>query len=120
MRKIIYLLLIIPILCFAIPPGPVANMFVPKDSSWAGCEYQRIKIAITDENDDEVDTTTIQLRVNGTLYLWGDSHLAWSDDSVLTFTPTTSFTARETVDVVLEQANTNDGLPLQTGSYSWE
>ena len=120
MCKIIYLLLIIPILCFAIPPGPVANMFVPKDSSWAGCEYQRIKIAITDENDDEVDTTTIQLRVNGTLYLWGDSHLAWSDDSVLTFTPTTAFTARETVNVVLEQANTNDGLPLQAGSYSWE
>ena len=120
MRKAIPFLLLFFLICFAVPPGPTANMFVPKNGGWAGCDFQTIRIAITDINNDEVDTTTIQLRVNGILYLWHDSHLDWSDDSVLIFTPTSAFSASETVRVVLEQANTMDGLPLQAGSYSYE
>ncbi|MCD6531986.1 hypothetical protein J7K99_06060, partial [bacterium] len=95
-------------------------MNIPTPNGWAGCEYQKIFIAITDSNGDAVDTPTIRLRVNGTLYLWGDSHLEWRDDSLLVFTPTTAFTNGETVSVVLEQANTVDGLPLQGAPVSWE
>ncbi|RKZ34365.1 hypothetical protein DRQ33_02310, partial [bacterium] len=123
MGKIILSLCIILILlglANAIPPGPTANMFIPSDSGWAGCSLQTIRIAIVDENDDPVDTTTIQLRVEGTLYLWPHSQLDWVDDSVLIFTPATSFSNGQTVNVILEQANTTDGLPLQAGSYSWE
>ncbi len=78
-----------------------------------------VKICIVDSTDD-VDTTTIQLRVNGVLYTWPDPHLEWVDDSILVFTPTTAFSNGETVDVVLEQASDDDGYPLQGAPVSWQ
>ncbi len=54
-------------------------------SSIAGLQFQIL--AICSECCGEIDSTLIELTVNGTPYHTPDAELAWDGDSILTFTP---------------------------------
>ena len=102
----------------AAPPGPAATFLVPGPNSWAGCSYQQIVIDLYDA--DGIDTLSIELTVNGTTFYYPDAHLSFTDDSILTFTPSDSFRNGDTVSVVLVAADDVDGIPLTGAPLSWQ
>ncbi len=104
---------------FADTPGPYASMTQPLPASWSGCTLQVIKVVIKDSTDN-IDTSSIEIRVAGLKYDWGDTQLEWDGDSVLTFTPDSVFSNNDTVLVELLAADDIDGNPLQGAPRSWK
>ncbi|HDR91452.1 MAG TPA: hypothetical protein ENN75_04285, partial [candidate division Zixibacteria bacterium] len=98
------------------PPAPSVSMREPIPSGWAGCSLQTVTIIIQDI--DGVNETSISLEVDGTVYNWPNSHLSWSGDSILIFTPSTHFPNGHTVDVVMLHVEDGGGTPI-SGPISW-
>ncbi len=115
-RILLLLLLMIIGVVIGAPPEPTAYMQSPSSSGWAGCSLQAVRIVIDD--DEGIDETTISLDVDGTVYNWGDPHLTWDGDSLLTFTPTVDFPDNYVVDVSLLYVEDNGGTPI-SGPISW-
>jgi len=93
--------------------GPTAEIIDPPDGEWTACEFQQIKVRLTDAAG--VETSTIQLSVGGSVYTFPD-HLTYADDTLI-FTPTAPFTDGATVNVSLISAEDGFGNGL-SGSVS--
>lgn len=77
----------------------------------SACTCQTIIIGILDA--DGIDTMTIQLDVEGTIYTIFDLELVWDGDSILTFTPAAPcWTDGQIVDYELLVADNIFGTPL--------
>ncbi len=95
--------------------GPRAHVIEPIDLDSDGivtsaCDCQPIIIGIFDE--DGIDTTTIQLEVEGTIYDISSIELSW-EDSILTFTPSAPcWSHGDTIDYTLLAVNDLLGVAL--------
>ncbi|MCK5833132.1 gliding motility-associated C-terminal domain-containing protein [bacterium] len=104
--------------------GPTAWIIEPVDLDSDGiatsaCDCQPILIGIFDE--DGIDTMSIQLEVEGTVYDLTSTELSWDGDSILTFTPAAPcWSHGDTIDFTLIAANdllgVELGMPL-SGSF---
>ncbi len=93
---------------FRIKPcgAPIVEIVEPKDSEWTSCAAKQIIIAISDS--DGIDTSSIRLRVNSTIYSVDGIRLRFVNDT-LTFTPPTPFSDGETVRVCLDSVADRHG-----------
>jgi len=90
--------------------GPLASVFSPPESSWSSCPEQPIEIYVADANG--VDTSTIELDIDGVLYTWPDAHLDYSSP-YLTFTPDSPWPEGVMLPVSLTRADDFAGNPLE-------
>jgi len=120
LSKYISPILILSFICtalFSADPPPSAVMRVPVPSGWAACDFQTTRIVIQDI--EGINENTISLEVDGTVYSYPDpTHLSWDGDSILLFTPGTSYPGNYTVDVTLLTCEDNGGTSI-TGPISW-
>jgi len=66
--------------------GPVATIIEPLDGTVSACSLQQIIVDIADSNG--VDSTTIEIEIDGVSFTLPDSRLSWAEPR-LTFTPDT-------------------------------
>ncbi|MBN2543354.1 gliding motility-associated C-terminal domain-containing protein [bacterium] len=96
--------------------GPIAEIITPPSGHVSSCSDQQIQIRLYDGNG--IDTSTISLRINTTIYHLSDPRLTYAD-SVLTFAPSPLWSHADTLGVVLLQADDMLGTPLEYGALAW-
>ncbi|MBN2541892.1 gliding motility-associated C-terminal domain-containing protein [bacterium] len=97
--------------------GPEALIVEPLNETYSACEDQRIIVIIND--DSGVDTTTVELEVNGVVYTNASPEVSWSGDTLI-FTPAPGFWGdEEEVAVRLLRADDIYGNPLQGAPVVW-
>ncbi|MCD6501305.1 hypothetical protein J7L01_01755, partial [bacterium] len=96
--------------------GPTAEIIAPRPNWVSSCADQAISILLTDGNG--IDTTTIELLVNGVAYAIGDPRLDFDAGSLLVFAPSPDWTHGDTIDVALTEADDIFGMALTT-PLSW-
>ncbi|MFP4459484.1 MAG: gliding motility-associated C-terminal domain-containing protein [Candidatus Zixiibacteriota bacterium] len=89
--------------------GPIAEYVYPPDDSYTACEEQIVKWWLYDGAG--VETSTIQVSVNGEIFNYPD-HLTYIDDT-LVFIPTEPFLDGEDINCVLLAADDIYGNPLE-------
>ena len=95
--------------------GPLVRMLLPAHNSVSACSTQRIQVVLSDVNG--IRRSSVTLRINGTNYTLASPQLSLVD-SVLTFTPSTSW-ANGTI-VRVRVASVSDTLGnLTMMDYDW-
>jgi len=98
--------------------GPVATVVEPLDSTISACPDQPIIVSISDS--DGIDTSTIEILIQDSVYTIFDDELTFVDDSLLIFTPSPGFWVdNETVYVSLQRADDTLGFPLAPAPVEW-
>ncbi len=96
------------------PPDPGIVTYLP--STWVACDSLNQAVMMTIVDPDGIDTSTIVIMIEDSLYSWGDPELSWDGDSVLTFTPLdpwSYFTNAQTVDVCIMEVSDLLGNALE-------
>jgi len=98
---------------------PVPEIIMPQPNTITACNPQEIVIRIH-RGDAQVDSNSIGLRINGTLYGIGDPRLFMRDDSTLVFRPEPNFWSNgEIVNVSLESLRDINGVSAENLPLNW-
>ncbi len=92
-----------------ISSGPSASVVAPARNSYTSCDFQDIRILITD--DDGVNQETVELEVNGVLYSYPSTEISFSGDTLI-YTPPVAWEDEEAVNYRLLAADDITGAPL--------
>jgi len=87
--------------------GPLVTLLTPPSGAVSSCNDQNIMFRITDGNG--VDSASIRLNVNGTIYTISDPELSFYNDT-LEFTPSSLWSDGDTVVAVLTRADDMVGM----------
>ncbi|MBN2543592.1 gliding motility-associated C-terminal domain-containing protein [bacterium] len=95
--------------------GPVVTGYYPAESTFSACENQNIVIII--EDLDGINTSTVNLEINDSLYTIDETELEFRNDSLI-FTPSSAWDVTQ-VRVQLTAVEDSLGNPMEEPSFGW-